>query len=160
MARVFTSPTHWGRASASTASLGVNPDAEQTARSYMFSVLGFSLVSIVVLFAILIGQAGAAVQPRAAGNAVGDGLQHRGLLRHQHQLAVLRRESTLGFTAQMVGLAVQNFASAAVGIAVAAALIRGFARRRSDEVGNFWVDLVADHPAAPAAALVRRRDRC
>ena len=50
-------------------------------------------------------------------------------------------ESTLGFTAQMAGLAVQNFLSAAVGIAVAVALIRGFVRSRSGALGNFWVDL-------------------
>ena len=42
---------------------------------------------------------------------------------------------------QMAGLAVQNFVSAAVGIAVAVALVRGFARRKTDQLGNFWVDL-------------------
>jgi K+-transporting ATPase ATPase A chain len=50
-------------------------------------------------------------------------------------------ESTLGFTAQMAGLAVQNFLSAAVGIAIAVALIRGFVRSRNGALGNFWVDL-------------------
>jgi K+-transporting ATPase ATPase A chain len=51
-------------------------------------------------------------------------------------------ESTMGHLVQMAGLAVQNFASAAVGIAVAVALIRGFSRGRTDRIGNFWVDLV------------------
>ena len=51
-------------------------------------------------------------------------------------------ESTLGFGAQAGGLAVQNFLSAAVGLAVAVAVIRGFVRSRSGELGNFWVDLV------------------
>jgi K+-transporting ATPase ATPase A chain len=51
-------------------------------------------------------------------------------------------ESTLGYIAQALGLAVQNFVSAAVGIAVAIALVRGFARSRTDQLGNFWVDLV------------------
>jgi potassium-transporting ATPase potassium-binding subunit len=50
-------------------------------------------------------------------------------------------ESTLGYVAQMAGLAVQNFLSAAVGLAVAVALIRGFIREHTDRVGNFWVDL-------------------
>ena len=50
-------------------------------------------------------------------------------------------ESALGYVAQMAGLAVQNFASAAVGVAVAIALVRGFARSQTDRVGNFWVDL-------------------
>ena len=51
-------------------------------------------------------------------------------------------ESTMGHLAQMAGLAVQNFVSAAVGMAVAVALIRGFMRSRTDRIGNFWVDLV------------------
>jgi K+-transporting ATPase ATPase A chain len=51
-------------------------------------------------------------------------------------------ETTMGYLVQAAGLAVQNFVSAAVGIAVAAALVRGFARRATDRLGNFWVDLV------------------
>ena len=50
-------------------------------------------------------------------------------------------ESTMGHLTQMAGLAVQNFVSAAVGMAVAIALVRGFVRRRTDQLGNFWVDL-------------------
>ncbi|KAA8957363.1 potassium-transporting ATPase subunit KdpA, partial [Mycobacterium sp.] len=51
-------------------------------------------------------------------------------------------ESTQGYVVQMAGLAVQNFVSAAVGMAVGIAVVRGFARRNSTELGNFWVDLV------------------
>src|SRR5439155_6957708 len=50
-------------------------------------------------------------------------------------------ESTLSYLAQMLGLAVQNFLSAATGMAVLVALIRGFARRSAETIGNFWVDL-------------------
>ena len=50
-------------------------------------------------------------------------------------------ESAMGHLVQMAGLAVQNFVSAAVGIAVAVALVRGFARNRTERLGNFWVDL-------------------
>src|SRR3989442_3313517 len=50
-------------------------------------------------------------------------------------------ESTMGFLVQMSGLAVQNFMSAAVGLVVAIAMIRGFTRSRTDRLGNFWVDL-------------------
>ena len=68
-------------------------------------------------------------------------------------------ESTMGHLVQMAGLAVQNFVSAAVGIAVAVALIRGFSRGRTDRIGNFWVDLVRVTfrvllPIAFVAALV------
>ena len=48
----------------------------------------------------------------------------------------------MGHLVQVAGLAVQNFLSAAVGIAVAVALIRGFTRAQSDTIGNFWTDLV------------------
>jgi K+-transporting ATPase ATPase A chain len=51
-------------------------------------------------------------------------------------------ESTMGHLVQMAGLAVQNFVSAAVGICVAIVLVRGFARRRTEQLGNFWADLV------------------
>ena len=65
----------------------------------------------------------------------------------------------MGHLVQMAGLTVQNFVSAAVGMAVAVALVRGFARAATDRIGNFWVDLTrGDHPR-PAADLVRRRDR-
>src|SRR6476660_71273 len=50
-------------------------------------------------------------------------------------------ESTMSYLTQMGGLAVQNFVSAAVGLAVAIAVIRGFVRSRTDKLGNFWVDL-------------------
>ena len=53
-------------------------------------------------------------------------------------------ESTMAHLTQMSGLAVQNFVSAAVGIAVAVALVRGLTRRRSETIGNFWVDLTQD----------------
>ena len=51
-------------------------------------------------------------------------------------------ENTMSYFTQMAGLAVQNFVSAAVGLTVAVALIRGLARRRAATIGNFWVDLV------------------
>src|SRR4051812_16527877 len=50
-------------------------------------------------------------------------------------------ETVMGHLVQMTGLTVQNFVSAAVGMAVAAALVRGFARASTDRIGNFWVDL-------------------
>ena len=50
-------------------------------------------------------------------------------------------ETTMSYLTQMLGLAVQNFVSAATGMAVLVALIRGFARRQADQIGNFWVDL-------------------
>ena len=68
-------------------------------------------------------------------------------------------ESTMGYLVQMAGLAVQNFLSAAVGMVVAIALVRGFIRSRTDQLGNFWVDLTRDHDPVPAPAVDRRRAR-
>jgi len=141
MARVFTTPRH-SRVEQRIYRLGgVDADAEQSPRAYTLSVLGFSLVSIVVLFAILVGQSHLPYGRDLPGMP--------GWMSFNTAISFVSNtnwqsyggESTLGFTAQAAGLAVQNFLSAAVGIAVAVALIRGFVRVRSGELGNFWVDL-------------------
>jgi K+-transporting ATPase ATPase A chain len=74
----------------------------------------------------------------------GFGVQHRDELRHEHELAGLRRaKAAMSYLTQMLALAVQNFVSAATGMAVLVALIRGFARKEASGIGNFWTDLVA-----------------
>ena len=65
-------------------------------------------------------------------------------------------ETTMSYLTQMLGLTVQNFVSAATGMAVLVALIRGFARRSAQTIGNFWVDLTRTHALHPAAAVPRR----
>ena len=64
-------------------------------------------------------------------------------------------EATMSYLTQMAGLAYHNFASAAVGIALAIAFIRGIARREKETIGNFWVDLTRDHALGAAAGLHR-----
>ncbi len=66
-------------------------------------------------------------------------------------------ETTVSYLTQMAGYAVQNFVSAATGMAVAMALIRGFARRSAQTLGNFWADLVRGHSLHLAADLLRVR---
>ena len=68
-------------------------------------------------------------------------------------------ETTMSYLTQMLGLTVQNFVSAATGMAVLVALIRGFARQQAGTIGNFWVDLTRSHALHPAAALARARAR-
>ena len=65
----------------------------------------------------------------------------------------------MGHLVQMAGLTVQNFVSAAVGMAVAVALVRGFVRAATDRLGNFWVDLVRGIVRILLPLVVRRRDR-
>ena len=69
-------------------------------------------------------------------------------------------EYTMSYLTQMAGLAVQNFVSAAVGIAVLAAVIRGLARRSSDTIGNFWVDLYRTLVYLLLPLCARRQRRC
>lgn len=142
MARVFTSTTHTRPERALYRLAGIDPDAEQSPRAYALSVLGFSLVGIVLLIAILMGQAALPMDRGLSGMGFAMAFNTAISFVTNTNWQSYAGESTLGFTAQMAGLAVQNFVSAAVGIAVAVALIRGFARAGSGSVGSFWVDVV------------------
>ncbi|GAB3260274.1 potassium-transporting ATPase subunit KdpA [Alteromonas gracilis] len=142
MARVFTSTTHTRPERTLYRLAGIDPDAEQSPRAYALSVLGFSLVGIVLLIAILMGQAALPMDRGLSGMGFAMALNTAISFVTNTNWQSYAGESTLGFTAQMAGLAVQNFVSAAVGIAVAVALIRGFARTGSGSVGSFWVDVV------------------
>lgn len=141
MARVYTSTTHLRIERLVYRLSGVDPDAEQGSRSYATSVVGFSLVSIVVLMGIQLGQAALPMDRDLSGVPFWMSFNTAVSFVTNTNWQSYSGESTLGFTAQMAGLAVQNFLSAAVGIAVAVALIRGFVRSRSGSLGNFWVDL-------------------
>ena len=142
MAGVFTSTRHLRVERWIYRATGVNPDSEQTWPTYLRSVLAFSALSILVVYTILrlqhflpynLGFKG--VSPALAWNTAASFTTNTNWQNYSG-------ESTLGYVAQMAGLATQNFVSASVGLAVAIALIRGFARNKSDRIGNFWVDLV------------------
>lgn len=141
MARVFTSPRHLRIERLVYRVTGVSPDAEQSPKAYVLSVVGFILVSVVALMGILLGQAHLPMSRDMDGMPFWMSFNTAISFVTNTNWQSYAGESTLGFTAQMAGLAVQNFLSAAVGIAIAVALIRGFARSRSGSLGNFWVDL-------------------
>jgi K+-transporting ATPase ATPase A chain len=122
--------------------MGVDPKADQRWPVYARSLLAFSAVSMVFLYGLLRLQAhlpwslGFPGVPSALSfNTAASFLTNTNWQNYSG-------ESTMGHLAQMAGLAVENFTSAAVGMAVAVALIRGFIRSRTDRIGNFWVDLV------------------
>ncbi len=141
MARVYSGSTH-SRIERGIYKLGgVNADVEQSPKSYALSVVGFSAVSLVVLMGILIGQAHLPFSRDLPGMPFWMSFNTSASFVANTNWQSYGGESTLGFTAQMAGLAVQNFLSAAVGIAIAVALIRGFVRVRNGSLGNFWVDL-------------------
>ncbi|WP_433689163.1 potassium-transporting ATPase subunit KdpA [Micromonospora carbonacea] len=121
--------------------VGVDPAAGQTWGVYARAVLAFSAVSILFLYAfqrvqdhLWLSLGFAPVVPHGAWNTAVSFVTNTNWQWYSG-------ESTMGHLVQMAGLAVQNFVSAAVGIAVAVALVRGFARGRTGELGNFWVDL-------------------
>src|SRR6478609_8918535 len=122
--------------------IGVDPASAQTWQAYLRGVLVFSAMG--VLFVYLL-QRLQAVLPYSLGlPPVPEGLAFNTAISFvtNTNWQSYSPELTMGYTVQFAGLAVQNFVSAAVGIAVAIALVRGFAARRSDTLGNFWVDLV------------------
>ncbi|MDF1705464.1 MAG: potassium-transporting ATPase subunit KdpA [Aeromicrobium sp.] len=142
MARVVTGTRHARVERGLYRLLGVDPEAQQSARSYATSVLAFSAVGIALLVAILMGQQHLPFSRGLPGMPWDMALNTAVSFVTNTNWQSYAGESTLGFTAQMAGLAVQNFLSAAVGICVAVALVRGFLATRSGTVGNFWVDLV------------------
>ncbi|MFC9470628.1 potassium-transporting ATPase subunit KdpA [Nocardia sp. NPDC056952] len=124
--------------------IGAKPEVEQTWPIYARSVLAFSAVGILFLFFFQLVQGalplhlndpGTEMTPALAWNTAVSFVTNTNWQNYSG-------ESTQGHLVQMAGLAVQNFVSAAVGMAVAVALVRGFARRHTGELGNFWVDLV------------------
>ncbi|MFJ9591152.1 potassium-transporting ATPase subunit KdpA [Streptomyces virginiae] len=120
---------------------GVDPASDQTWPTYVRSVLAFSLVSMVFLYAFLRLQnhlvLSLGMPPVPAALAFDTAASFVTNTNWQAYAG----EKTMGHLVQMAGLAVQNFVSAAVGIAVLVSLIRGFAYERTDRIGNFWVDL-------------------
>ncbi len=120
----------------------VDPDREQRWTVYAFSVIAFSVVGVLILYVMQRVQTSLPFNPTHApqvGQALSFNTAVSFVTNTNWQSYV--PESTLSNFSQMVGLTVQNFVSAAAGMAVMAALIRGLARRRADTIGNFWVDL-------------------
>ncbi|UWZ34112.1 potassium-transporting ATPase subunit KdpA [Dactylosporangium roseum] len=142
MFRAVTSPRHLRAERVLYRAVGVNPDGEQSWGVYARSVLAFSAISILFLYLFQRVQQhfwlSLGMQPVAPDQAWNTAVSFVTNTNWQSYSG----ESTMGHLVQMAGLAVQNFTSAAVGIAVAVALVRGFARSRTDQLGNFWVDLV------------------
>jgi len=144
MYRVYSSDKHSRAERVIYRLIGADPKSEQSWGAYARSVLAFSAISILFLFIFQLVQGklplhlndpGTPMTPALAWNTAVSFVTNTNWQAYSG-------ESTQGHLVQMAGLAVQNFGSAAVGIAVAIALVRGFARRHTGELGNFWVDLV------------------
>ena len=121
---------------------GVNPDNEQHWLTYAVAMLLFNLVCFVSLYAMLRLQAYLPWNPQGMAGMTPDlALNTAVSFTTNTNWQNYGGETTLGYFVQMAGLTVHNFVSAATGVAILIALIRGFTRRSAKTVGNFWVDL-------------------
>jgi K+-transporting ATPase ATPase A chain len=121
---------------------GIHAEAEMNWREYAFALLGFSAVSALMTYGIERLQAHLPLNPQGLG-AVGPDLAWNTAVSFTTNTnwQSYTPETTMSYLTQMAGLAYHNFTSAAVGIAVAVALIRGIKRTTSGVIGNFWVDI-------------------
>ncbi|MGW2475154.1 potassium-transporting ATPase subunit KdpA [Streptomyces sp. NPDC001665] len=142
MAKVYSSERHYRPEKWIYKAIGANPAAEMRWPAYLRGVLAFSVVSVLFLYLMqriqgsLPGSLGfSSIDPDQAFNTAASFVANTNWQSYYG-------EQAMGHVVQTGGLAVQNFLSAAVGMAVAVALVRGFARSRTGELGNFWADLV------------------
>ncbi|CDR12648.1 potassium-transporting ATPase subunit KdpA [Streptomyces iranensis] len=159
MARVYASDKHWRVEKWIYKGIGANPDTEMRWTAYLRGVLAFSAAGVLFLYLLqrlqgsLPGSPGfSSIEPAQAFDTAASFVTNTNWQSYAG-------EQAMGHVVQTAGLAVQNFVSAAVGIAVAVALVRGFARSRTGELGNFWADLVRGTvrvlvPVAAVAAVV------
>jgi potassium-transporting ATPase potassium-binding subunit len=121
---------------------GVDPKEEHDWKRYAAAMLLFSLVSMLFTYAILRLQAALPLNPQKLG-ALSEHLSFNtaASFTTNTNWQSYGGESTMSYFSQMVALTIHNFVSAAVGIGVAAALVRGIARHTAKTIGNFWVDL-------------------
>ncbi len=141
IARIFTDRNHWRVERGIYKLCGIDPEADMRWSVYVRSMLAFSLVSVLFLYLLqrtqhflFLSVGMADVAPATAWNTAASFTTNTNWQNYSG-------ESTMSYLTQMGGLTVQNFASAAVGLVVAIAMIRGFTRSRTDRLGNFWVDL-------------------
>ncbi|KOU58968.1 potassium-transporting ATPase subunit A [Streptomyces sp. MMG1533] len=142
MAKVYSSDQHWRVEKWIYKSIGADPDTEMRWPAYMRGVLAFSAVGVLFLYLL---QRIQGVLPLSLGFRAIDADQAFNTAASfvtNTNWQSYYGEQAMGHVVQTAGLAVQNFVSAAVGIAVAVALVRGFARSRTGELGNFWADMV------------------
>ncbi|GGZ28807.1 potassium-transporting ATPase potassium-binding subunit [Streptomyces olivaceoviridis] len=159
MARVYSSDRHLRIEKWIYRGIGADPDTQMRWPAYLRSVLAFSVAGVLFLYllqrlqGVLPGSLGfSSVDPAQSFNTAVSFVTNTNWQSYYG-------EQTMGHVVQTAGLAVQNFVSAAVGMAVAVALVRGFARSRTGELGNFWADLVRGTlrvlvPIAAVAAVV------
>ena len=148
MFKVFTGEKHFllpvfGRLERWTYSFsGINPEEESNWKSYTIHLLLFNLTGFIFLFLIQIFQAQIPLNPANLPNVSWHSAFNTSVsFMTNTNWQGYAGETTLSYFVQMIGLTVQNFVSAATGIAVLLALVRGLSRKTTDQLGSFWTDL-------------------
>jgi potassium-transporting ATPase potassium-binding subunit len=141
IARIFTTDKDWRIERGFYKLIGIDRSADQKWSIYVRSILAFSFVSVLFLYGLQrlqhylpYSQGFPGVEPHTAWNTAASFVTNTNWQNYAG-------EATMGYVAQASGLVVQQFLSAAVGLAVAIAMIRGFTRSKTDRLGNFWVDV-------------------
>jgi potassium-transporting ATPase potassium-binding subunit len=141
IAHIFTTDKDWRVERAFYKLIGIDRAADQKWSVYLRSILAFSFVSVLFLYGLQrvqhylpYNEGFPGVTPDTAWNTADSFVTNTNWQNYAG-------EATMGYVAQMSGLVVQQFLSAAVGLSVAIAMIRGFVRSRTDRLGNFWVDV-------------------
>src|SRR5215470_19479944 len=142
IAKIFTTDKHWKLERGIFKLTGIDPTVDQTWGGYLRSMLAFSAVSVLFLYGMqrlqhyllqFVGPHMANVPTDTAWNTAVSFVTNTNWQNYAG-------EATMGYLVQQAGLMVQQFMSAAVGLAVAIAMIRGLTRSKTDKLGNFWVD--------------------
>lgn len=121
---------------------GVNPEQEMTWKAYTAALLWFNLLGGLAIFSLQILQSYLPLNPQQLGNVSFDSAFNTAVsFITNTNWQGYSGEVTMSYLTQMLGLTVQNFVSAATGMAVLVAMIRGFQRKNTATIGNFWVDL-------------------
>jgi K+-transporting ATPase ATPase A chain len=122
--------------------IGTNPDEETNWKSYLFALLTFNFIGFVFLFLIQLLQAYLPLNPSHLSNVSWHSAFNTSVsFVTNTNWQGYAGETTLSYFVQMIGLTVQNFVSAATGIAVLLSIIKGISRKTTDKLGNFWTDL-------------------
>lgn len=140
--RVFLSPVLSPLEKGIYKFLGIRGEEEMNAKKYTISVIGFSVIGFIFLWILLMLQGILPLNPEGFKGVKWDlAFNTAASFVTNTNWQAYSGETTLSYLSQMLGLTVQNFVSAAVGIAVLFAFIRGFILRGNKTIGNFWVDL-------------------
>jgi potassium-transporting ATPase potassium-binding subunit len=141
MARIFTAKEHWRVERGIYKLTGIDPDADMRWSSYVRSILAFSLCSVLLVYLIERTQHWLFFSLGLPNVPVDTAWNTAASFTTNTNWQNYAGEATMSYFTQVTGLMVQQFMSAAVGLVVAIAMIRGFTRHRTDRLGNFWVDL-------------------